>query len=108
MSRLRAFFSTVFFFPKSVMFENPFLFRREAIRNQPRATVNTITEAAPAALSARAHSFTVAPVVITSSTSTILAPRTRPGHGTEKTPLTLWTRWAAVKCVWVAVGLLSP
>jgi hypothetical protein len=37
MSRLRTRF-TVFFFPNSVMFQNPFLFAQD---HQPRATVKT-------------------------------------------------------------------
>ena len=57
-----------------------------------RATVKSRTSAAPAARSARAQARAVAPVVKTSSTSTITRPATRDRWRTAKAPVTFARR----------------
>src|SRR5262249_38796218 len=67
-----------------------------------RATVSTPTERAPAARSACAHADAVAPVVRTSSTSTMFAPAAE--VEATKAPWTLARRWAARGAVGAAVA----
>jgi len=57
-----------------------------------RASATTRTSRAPATRNTPAHSFSVAPVVNTSSTSNTRRPRTRAGSTTAKAPATSCSR----------------
>src|SRR5262245_32749122 len=76
--------------------------RPEVVASPPttRATVSARTSSAPALFSTRAHASSVAPVVLTSSTSTTTAPVTRiPCRVREKASFTLRCRCDAGKSV---------
>lgn len=70
---------------------------------QPRLTVSTITDPAPAAPSTLAHSFVVAPVVNTSSTTTRLFMNSA-GRRRANAPRTFSVRSAAMRNDCVAVS----
>ena len=71
----------------------------------PRAKASTSKRAAPARFRTRAQASTVAPVVMTSFTTTTDFPAmilARDGD-TLKAPATLCLRWAAYRPTWLAV-----
>jgi len=66
--------------------------RRRPTHSAARAMTNPKTRRAPACRSVRAHSFSVAPLVYTSSTSRRIFPRTASSEVTAKLPAMLCAR----------------
>src|SRR5262245_29274984 len=70
----------------------------------PRARVQTHTSAAPPSSSTFAQALVVAPVVNTSSTTTICFPRSPSADPSAKARRTFSARWLRESNVWVFVG----